>query len=135
MNKTKIAIAGLMAGLLGLAGLHAGEAEAPAAGKREAKAGAAKAPTLADADANGDGMLSLDEFKVLDAKRQELRKAKMGDKYDPARAAKMPTAEARFKKLDTNGDALLTQEEMMPVRARPNKVRQPKVKDGAAVPE
>ncbi|NLF22776.1 MAG: hypothetical protein GX590_06385 [Lentisphaerae bacterium] len=135
MNSTKIAVVGLMAGLLGAAGLHAGEAGVPAE-KQATKAKVEKAAPFAGADANADGMLSLDEFKQMDAKRQEMRKAKMGDKYDPAKAAKMPSADARFKKLDANADGLLTKEEMTAARARPDKkARQPKVKDGAAVAE
>jgi len=79
MNSTKIAVVGLMAGLLGAAGLHAGEAGVPAE-KQATKAKVEKAAPFAGADANADGMLSLDEFKQMDAKRQEMRKAKMGDK-------------------------------------------------------
>lgn len=64
------------------------------------------------ADKNGDGAVSLDEFKVVHEERVAQRKAKLGDKFDAAREAKMPTADAVFTKLDTDGNGSLSKEEM-----------------------
>lgn len=63
-------------------------------------------------DTDGNGTISLAEFKVAQEKRMAERKAKMGDKWDEARAAKMPTAEQTFKRLDTDGNGALTPEEL-----------------------
>ena len=41
-------------------------------------------------DTNTNGVISLDEFKAMLAKREELIKQRMGDKYDAALAAKKP---------------------------------------------
>jgi hypothetical protein len=62
------------------------------------------------ADTNGDGVLSLDEFKVQHDARTAKRKEKMGDKFD---ATKVPTAEAAFAKLDKNGDGSLSKDELL----------------------
>lgn len=63
------------------------------------------------ADADGNGVLSLDEFKAMQTKQLEAMKARMGDKFNAERAAKMPTPEAQFTKLDTDANGSLTLEE------------------------
>jgi Ca2+-binding EF-hand superfamily protein len=73
------------------------------------KKGPDKGAEFAAADANSDGVLSLDEFKAMQAKREEALKAKLGDKYD---AAKAKPAEEKFKKLDADGNGSLTKEEL-----------------------
>lgn len=67
---------------------------------------------FAAADTDGNGTVSLEEFKVVHAKRLEAHKKRMGDRYDAERAAKMPSADETFKRLDTDGNGALTQEEM-----------------------
>lgn len=63
------------------------------------------------ADADGNGVLSLDEFKAMQAKQLEALKARMGDKFNAERAAKMPTPEAQFTKFDVDANGSLTLEE------------------------
>jgi len=76
------------------------------------KPGRDPAARFAAADTNGDGVLSLEEFKAMQAKRQEMMKARLGDKYDAAKEAKRPSAEEMFKKLDTDNSGSLTKEEL-----------------------
>ena len=77
-------------------------------GKR-GKGGGDMAARFTAADTNGDGVLSLDEFKAMHAKRQEAMKARLGDKYD---ATKEQSAEDLFKKLDTDGNGSVSKEEL-----------------------
>jgi hypothetical protein len=64
---------------------------------------------FAQADTNGDGVITLDEFKAAFDKRLEALKAKMGDKFDPARFEKR--AEERFTQLDKDNSGGLTRDE------------------------
>lgn len=77
------------------------------------------------ADKNGDGLVSLEEFKAQHEERMAVRKQKMGDKFDPA---KVPSADALFTRMDKNGDGNLTKEELQ--AGRQPRMRPPK-KDGA----
>lgn len=112
MHKVKLVLTSVAAGVFCLALAHAEGDAAPKAGAGAAKRGNMDA-MFTEADANVDGMLSLDEFKVMDAKIQENRKARMGDKFDAAKEVKKPSAEDRFKKLDADANGLLTKEELM----------------------
>ncbi len=137
--KDKLFLVGLLC-----AGALCASAEQPVDGGA-AKANPPKpdwaAKRLAAVDTDGNGLVSLDEFKAMQAKREEERKQKLGDKYDAARAAKQPSAEERFKKLDKDGSGDLTKEEFLappvPPKAKgpkPDKpAREKKDKDPAAV--
>ena len=92
----------------------AGEGQAQGEGKGPGKGGQGKmgGEMFAKFDADGNGTLSLAEFKAMQEKRMEMRKAKMGDKADAKADVKMPSAEERFAKLDTNTDGQLTKDEL-----------------------
>jgi hypothetical protein len=74
-------------------------------------------------DTNTNGVISLDEFTVMHAKREAAMKQRMGDTYDATKAAARPSAEVVFKKFDTDGDGALTRQELdadrMPRGPRP----------------
>jgi Ca2+-binding EF-hand superfamily protein len=95
-----IALGVLMAGALSVAVAQAEEkvAGAPA---RVARDG------FAAIDTDGNGTLSLEEFKAMVAKKHEARKLKEGEAAKPA-----PNAEETFAKLDTDKSGGLSKEEM-----------------------
>jgi len=102
-------------GVACLFGLSAGAVladEGKTDAKTPEKGGPGKGEMFAKIDADGNGSISLDEFKAWQAKRMEMRKAK-GDKADQKADVKMPSAEERFAKLDTNKDGQLSKEEFM----------------------
>lgn len=121
MNKMKFVMTGVAAGLFCLSMAQAQEGAAAPAKAKERAPRVGFDGMFAAADANADGMVSLEEFKTMDAKRQEERKARMGDKYDAAKAAKMPSDETRFTKLDANGDGMLTKDELAGANMRQRK--------------
>jgi hypothetical protein len=132
MEKMRFLLTGVMAGLFGVSMALAGEgAAAPAEPKAKAPGGGREA-AFATADTNVDGVLSLEEFTVMDAKRLEARKARMGDKFDAEKAAKMPSAEVRFKKLDQDGTGSLTKEEYFAGAAKARPARKDKPAPDAA---
>jgi hypothetical protein len=110
MSKVRL----LVAAVLVMGYCSAVLAEEQAAGKDQGKGQAKKErPDFFKAnDADGNGTLSLAEFKDMDAKRAAKMKEKLGDKFDAAKAAKMPSAEERFAKLDADKNGQLTKEEM-----------------------
>jgi Ca2+-binding EF-hand superfamily protein len=67
---------------------------------------------FAAADTDSDGNISLPEFKALHAKRMEMIKKRMGDRFDAERAAKMPSSEEIYAKIDADGNKSVTKEEM-----------------------
>ena len=125
MEKLRFLSPGLMAGLFCASLAVAEEAAAPA--EKKAKAPGGRDATFAASDTNADGVLSLEEFTAMDAKRLEARKARLGDKVDAEKAAKMPSAEVRFKKLDQDGNGSLTKEEYFggAAKARPERKAKP----------
>ena len=135
MEKLRFLSAGLMAGLFCASLAVAEEAAAPA--EKKAKAPGGRDAVFATADTNADGALSLEEFVVMEAKRLETRKARQGDKFDAEKAAKMPSAEERFKKRDQDGNGSLTKEEFFggAAKARPERKAKAKAKaeQGAAL--
>jgi hypothetical protein len=60
-------------------------------------------------DTDGNGTISLAEFKAGHEKRMAAMKERMGDKFD---ASKAPNPDEIFKKIDANGDGQATKEEM-----------------------
>lgn len=118
MKSMRILMAALLSvGVLCVATSFAEEDESKGKGKgkhgkrgEEMKERAEKHFTETDAD--GSGEISLAEFKVMIEAKHEAMKEKLGDKYDPERAAKRPAAEEIFKKIDADEDGNLTREEM-----------------------
>lgn len=76
------------------------------------------AARFAAMDKDGNGSVSLEEYKVDREKRMAAYKERAGDRWDEARAAKMPSAEESFKKMDANADGAVTQEEMTEARKK-----------------
>jgi len=64
---------------------------------------------FAKLDTNGDGSISLDEFKVVQEKRLEKMKEKLGDKFDPE---KVPNTEKAFARIDTDHSGSISREEL-----------------------
>jgi hypothetical protein len=64
-------------------------------------------------DTDGNGAISIEEYKASQEKRVASMKEKMGDKFD---AAKVPNPEEAFKKADANGDGQLSKEEVQSMR-------------------
>jgi hypothetical protein len=60
-------------------------------------------------DTDGNGTVSLAEFKAGHEKRMAAMKERMGDKFD---ASKAPNPDEIFKKIDANSDGQATKEEM-----------------------
>jgi hypothetical protein len=128
MMKDRTVLIGLLcAGTLGVGALQAQEADGAKGKPRRPPPHVSGSATnrFATIDTNTNGVISLDEFKAMLAKREEVIKQRMGDTYDAALAAKKPSAEEVFKKLDTDGDGTLTKQEMdadrMPRGPRPNR--------------
>jgi hypothetical protein len=116
MKSVRILMAALLSvGVLCVATSFAEEDEGKGKGKHgkrgeEMKERAEKHFTETDAD--GSGEISLAEFKVMLEAKHEVMKEKLGDKYDPERAAKRPSAEEIFKKIDADENGGLSKEEM-----------------------
>jgi len=98
MSKITWLLAGVLCAGLYMSPVMAGDDGNKDAGDRFAKL-----------DANGDGTISLDEFKVIHDRRTAKLKEKLGDKYDPARA---PNAEKAFVRLDADQSGSLSREEL-----------------------
>jgi hypothetical protein len=126
MMKDRTVLIGLLcAGTLCVGALQAQEANGAKGkpGRPPPHVAGSATNRFAAIDTNTNGVISLDEFKAMLAKREEGIKQRMGDTYDAALAAKKPSAEEVFKKLDTDGNGTLTKQEMdaerMPKGPRP----------------
>ena len=64
------------------------------------------------ADTDGNGTISLAEFEIMHAKRVARIKENIGDRFDPERAAKRPSAAEIFAKIDTDQSGDLTKQEL-----------------------
>jgi hypothetical protein len=128
MKDRTVLIGLLCAGALCVGALQAQEADG--AQKKPEKPGTAPGhfkgggpDRFAAIDTNTNGVISLDEFTAMHAKREAAIKQRMGDTYDAAKAAARPSAEVVFKKFDTDGDGTLTRQELdadrMPRGPRP----------------
>jgi len=93
-------------------GEDAAEQAGEAAKAKPAKCRAGGKGMFTALDADKDGGISLEEFKTGHAKRIAACKARMGDKWSEEKAAKMPTAEAIFKRIDTDESGILSAEEV-----------------------
>jgi hypothetical protein len=100
----RLAIAATVAAFLAAGSAFAGD-DNPGAGADKGKAGAGRGEMLMKlfekADANGDGKVSLEEFKKA---IENAPKGKLKDK--PEMIDKL------FKRIDANGDGFITKEEM-----------------------
>jgi len=128
MKERTFLIGLLCAGALGVGALQAQEAEG--AQKKHGRPDTAPRHFKGDGtgrfaaiDTNTNGVISLDEFMAMHAKREAAMKQRMGDTYDAAKAGVRPSAETVFKKFDTDGDGVLTKQELdadrMPRGSRP----------------
>jgi len=127
----------LCAGAMGIGAVRAEEAVA-ADVKPDAVDMEAKRFSAVDTDANG--VVSLEEFKAMQEKREETMKQRTGDKYDAEKAAKRPSAEEAFKKLDTDENGTLSKEELAAGRGprgprSQHEGKKGKQKNPAAVPQ
>jgi len=64
------------------------------------------------ADTDGNGSLSLAEFKVIRAKHVARIKEKLGDRFDPEKAKERPSDEEVFAKIDGDESGGLSPQEM-----------------------
>ena len=108
-----------------------------------AEEGAVKKPgargdRFAAMDTDGNGTVSLAEFKAASEKRTAMRKEKLGDKFD---ASSVQDPEKAFVKLDKDSDGCLTKKELAAgwerrrERAQDVKSAEPKQAPEAAEPE
>jgi hypothetical protein len=142
MKDRTVLIGLLCAGTLGIGALQAQEADGPKGmpGRPDQAphhimgGDTNRSERFAAIDTNTNGVISLDEFKAMHAKREEMMKQRLGDTYDPALAAKRPSAEEVFKKLDADGDGALTKQEWAADRM-PRGNRRPPRKEGGKPPE
>ncbi len=122
--KEKMVLIGLLcAGALCAGSVLAGEEGAP---KVKPPKPDMEGKKFAEADTDGNGVVSLEEFKAMQSRREEAMKKKMGDKYDAERAAKKPSAEETFKKMDADNSGDLSKAELVPPPPAPKAPRVPK---------
>ena len=91
-------------------------AKDPAA--RAAAQAARAAARFKTMDKDGNGTISLAEFKAMHKQRIAKMKKRMGDKWDPKRAAKHPSAKEIFAKIDADKSKSLTAEELKAAHKR-----------------
>ena len=110
MKVRHVVMGSLCVALVGSSVVFAGEGEKKnQAKKKHGEHGAAR---FKAADTDGDGSISLDEFTVMHEKRVARMKERLGDRWDPERAAKRPKAEDIYNKIDADGDHSVTEAEM-----------------------
>ncbi len=116
MKVQKIVLGSLCVALVGSSIVFAGEGEKERKGrKHDGQRGAAHFKAM---DTDGDGKITLSEFTVMHEQRVAKMKERLGDKWDPERAAKHPGAAEIFEKMDADGDKSLTKAEMKEARKR-----------------
>ncbi|AKJ65283.1 EF-hand domain-containing protein [Kiritimatiella glycovorans] len=63
-------------------------------------------------DRNGDGVLSLEEFRAVHNRRRAKIEERLGDRIDPERIAKMPSSTEIFRRIDADESGGLDPREM-----------------------
>ena len=114
MKDRTVLIGLLCAGTLCVGALQAQEADGAKGkpGRPPPHYAGAAIDRFAAIDTNTNGVISLDEFKAMHAKREAGIKQRKGNTYDATTAATKPSVEATFKKLDTDGNDTLTKQEL-----------------------
>ena len=131
MTKMRIvALVVLVSGVCCAVSAMAGEGEDKGPGKRER--GKDHAEHFKASDTDDSGGLSVTEFTAMHEKRRAMMKKKLGDRYDAERAAKMPTPDKIFAKIDTDNSGEISQEEMGAAHKRRGKHGPRKGKGGEA---
>ena len=95
MKVQKIVLGSLCVALVGSSVVFAGEGERKGP-KKDGQRGEAHFKAM---DTDGDGSISSGEFSAMHEKRMAKMKERLGDKWDPERAAKHPGAEEIFEKI------------------------------------
>jgi hypothetical protein len=109
----------ILLGTLCVALVGASIASAKEGGKKDKAAQAARAAArFKTMDKDGNGTISLAEFEAMHAQRIAKMKKRMGDKWDPKRAAKHPSAKDIFAKIDADKSKSLTAEELKAAHKR-----------------
>ena len=85
---------------------------------RKADYAARAAARFKTMDKDGNGTISLAEFKAMHKQRIAKMKKRMGDKWDPKRSAKHPSATEIFAKIDADKSNSLTAEELKAAHKR-----------------
>jgi Ca2+-binding EF-hand superfamily protein len=73
---------------------------------------------FAAADTDGNGSISLDEFKTFQSRRESRAKEKRGDQAAADRPAKQHSPEDMFARLDTDKNGVLSRAELEAGRDR-----------------
>lgn len=104
MKFQRLAMGVLCAGAMSMVAVQAEEATTV---KEHGKGITKEKSKFEVADTDGNGSISMEEFKVLFAKRQLKNTAKAGEATAPA-----PTAEEQFNQFDTDKSGSLSKEEL-----------------------
>ena len=118
MKVRNIILGTLCVALVGASIASAKEGEKKDRAARKADYAARAAARFKTMDKDGNGTISLAEFKAMHKQRIAKMKKHMGDKWDPERAAKHPSAKEIFAKIDADKSNSLTAEELKAAHKR-----------------